>query len=688
METSWEMGAGKFNISGLFEYYSDPYFTSDFYNRAENIDWSRMLGMDEEAELDASISEKWNLNWELNAKGNLSPDNPLFNTVSLPYLKSKIFWQSRELENIDAYPLSADPDRHFYYPVSMQLPNVEIHVAGKILEMSSSKIRAAVAEDSVAENDQSPEIVSEEPGKGYLIPDFRPAEGSIVETKSEEFAGTAMLENLRLPEAKKDLYVQPEREDLSLVLSYDLRPGIIVENTFDSDSENWPSPEDVDYESRYTTMVVSDTTTLDYKLNLQEGLINLNQGLAHSGTYQTRYRGTSETIDNWEDLVMGDYQQTRSDLATTMLVSFYPLMDSPDFKYSFLTYKLNWIFFSTILNEWLSAYGSPVYYNRTGEWNSDTVKEHNAQGRFEYRPLERAHTLTLSTQMPPLLASISGELIFYLWILKSRVNSVYSEISPDNWQLQPLVVEETLEIGDEFSFSEQLRFDLEDSLLTKSISGINLWNFNASFTAERLLPVEWSTDVGWKDQGVTEEFMAGNIQLGYTSDPEPLFLWKNRIWLESNMNTSWNMDLRRFTENSLNFSFKLDLFIYKFLEFSFSSVHVNNLTHRYFPAFTKELDIPWMNPITDLLRSFNFWNIDDRYNSAFKLKNIALKAIHHLHDWDLSFIYEGKPVLFTDLSNALKYRWESTFSIFLQWIPIPEVKSTVRGDGSAFYVRG
>lgn len=689
METSWKMGEGKFTLSGLFEYYSDPFFTSDFYNRAENIDWSRMLGMDEEAEPDASVSEKWNLKWELNAKGDLAPDNPLFNTMSLPYLKSKVFWQSRELQNADTRPLSADPGRHFYYPVSMQLPSAEIHVAGKILEVSSSKSGAGVMEDSAAENDQPPEIESEEPGKGYLIPDLGPAEGlkdSMLETLSEEFAGTVILEDLKLPEAKKDLYMQPEREDLSLVLSYNLRPSIIVENTFNS--ENWQSPENVDYESRYITLVASDTTTLDYKLNLQEGWITLNQGLAYSGTYQTRYRGTSETIDNWDDLVMGDYQQTRSDLATTMLVSFYPLMDSPDFKYSFLTYKLNWIFFSSILNEGLSAYGSPVYYNRTAEWNSDTVKEHNAQCRFEYRPLERAHTLTLSARLPPLLASISGELIFYLWVLKSRINSVYNEISPDNWDLQPLVVEESLEISDEISFTEELRFDLESNLLTKSISSVNLWNFNASFTAERLLPVEWSTVSGWQEQVGTEEFMASNLQLGYTSDAEPLFLWKNRIWLESNMNTSWNMDLRRFTENSLDFTFKLDLFIYKFLEFSFSSVHVNNLTHRYFPAFTNELDIPWMNPITDLLRSFNFWNIDDRYSSAFKLKNIALKAIHHLHDWDLSFIYEGKPVLFTDSSGAFKYRWESTFSIFLQWIAIPEMKSTVRGDGSGFYVRG
>ncbi|MBA7512769.1 LPS-assembly protein LptD [subsurface metagenome] len=689
METSWQIGEGKFTLSGLFEYYSDPYFTSDFYNRAENIDWSRMLGMDEEAEQDTSASEKSNFTWTLNAKGDLAPDNPLFSTVSLSSLESSVYWMSRIRQNAGIYPLLADPGRYFYYPVSMKMPGAEIHVEGKILEISSSK-KGSPVENKEIEGEEAalPEVEDQEPGKGYLIPDLGPVEGledSMVETLSEEFAGTAMLEDLRLPEAKKDLYVQPEREDLSLVLSYDLRPNIIVENTLNS--VNWQSPEDVDYESRYITMVVSDTTALDYTLKLQEGLITLNQGLNYTGTYQTRYRG-SETFDNWKSLVMGDYQQTRSDLATTMGVDFYPLMDSPDFKDSFLAYDLNWIFFSTILNNGLSAYGSPVYYNRTGEWSSDTVKEHKAEFNLKYCPLERVHSLTLGAQLPPLLASISAELIFYLWILKSRVNSVYSEISPDNWDLQPLVVEETLEINEEVSVSEEMRFDLESSLLTKSISAVNLWNFNASFTAERLIPVVWDSDVGWKDQGVTEEFMAGNIQLGYTSDPEPLFLWKNRIWLESSMDTSLNMDLRKFTENSLDFTFKIDLFIYKFLEFSFSSVHANNLTHRYFPAFTNELDIPWINPITDLLDSFKFWDTNARYSSAFKLKSITINAVHHLHDWDLSFIYEGKPVLFTDVSGNQEYRWESTFSIFLQWIAIPEMKRTVWGDDSGFHVRG
>ena len=48
-----------------------------------------------------------------------------------------------------------------------------------------------------------------------------------------------------------------------------------------------------------------------------------------------------------------------------------------------------------------------------------------------------------------------------------------------------------------------------------------------------------------------------------------------------------------------------------------------------------------MNPLTDLLQSFNFFNIQDRYTSNFKLRSLSVKLVHHLRDWDVSFEYAG-----------------------------------------------
>ena len=94
-----------------------------------------------------------------------------------------------------------------------------------------------------------------------------------------------------------------------------------------------------------------------------------------------------------------------------------------------------------------------------------------------------------------------------------------------------------------------------------------------------------------------------------------------------------------------------------------------------------------MNPVVDLARSFNFFNPPDRFLSAFKIRSLSAKAVHHLHDWDLSFEYAGTPKLVTNEFGTRQYEWSPTFAIRLQWIPVPELKAAVSGDRGGIRVR-
>jgi hypothetical protein len=60
--------------------------------------------------------------------------------------------------------------------------------------------------------------------------------------------------------------------------------------------------------------------------------------------------------------------------------------------------------------------------------------------------------------------------------------------------------------------------------------------------------------------------------------------------------------------------------------------------------------------------------------------------VHHLHDWDLTLRYEGKPLLETQASKPV-YTWSDSFSILLQWIPIPELRSNLKADKDGFFIR-
>ena len=79
---------------------------------------------------------------------------------------------------------------------------------------------------------------------------------------------------------------------------------------------------------------------------------------------------------------------------------------------------------------------------------------------------------------------------------------------------------------------------------------------------------------------------------------------------------------------------------------------------RYFP---KTAGRP-INPLIDLLKSFNFFNSDDRKESNFKMKSISLGFVHDLHDWELRFDYTGTRELSYDGS---KYIWDNVYSVSL-----------------------
>ena len=259
----------------------------------------------------------------------------------------------------------------------------------------------------------------------------------------------------------------------------------------------------------------------------------------------------------------------------------------------------------------------------------------------------------------------------------------------DAWILQPLVIQETLDLSDRFQAVEELRFDLQAGRFLKSVSSLTWGGFTASLSAERLPPVEFDDTEGeWVETGEPDRVQLSQFRLGWELQPKAAFFWKNRIWVEPRVDASYTIDLTEFTENSLDFVFGFRFFIHRFMEFSITSASSNGQTYRWFPAAAETVGVTPVNPLLDLLRSFNFFNRQDRLDSGFKLRSISLQAVHHLHDWDLTVTYEGLPNLFSNSSGQLRYRWENTLVILLQWVPLPPVRSRVWLDSTGFYVRG
>ncbi len=676
VKTAGEVGS----VNAHFEYYSDPFFTEDFYTRSEGL----KLTSDLETLLAESepVSLQSNLSWDLSSQFDFSKSvkSSWFQTLSMPYLNAKFTWQSREAPYTSGTPEAADPGRMFYYPSSLVAPDASLSIGGEILRYSKASAKASTPQDtSEPKKSDAKDGVTPDPGKGFRAP---PAPAPASSTKTEKSDGHFTF---RAPQRQKDVDVTGRGTETSASLTYQVQPRATLEQTFDS--SKWEAQEDVDFKLLYSTFETGGSSQLSGNVSFMDKVIDNTLTLTADGTYRTRTNQSSSiTDDQWEDLLNGDLMQDQLSIRGIFQNTLKPLAYVSSLSDSNIAYKFN-----TRLYQ-LTASGSdpdnPQMDSFGPSWDKDSISEHSLQGSLALKALGQTDTLTLTSQLPPLDPDLVGTLDVNVWISKTHMQGGATQ-TEGTWVLHPFIASETLQFADSANVSEELQFDTQAGNLDRSTSQLKLWGFYSSFTAERLFPVT-VTKSGFT-LGDSEKFLPSTFRTGYEYTGDPVWFWKNRVKLNASVKTDWNMDLQRFTENELDFTLALNLSIFRFLDLSFTAVSYNNKTYRYFPWWRDQLEEPLSsadkNPFLDLIRSFDFFNSSNRYDSAFKLKSLSLKAVNHLHDWDLTLEYQGSPQLRTLDNGKSQYQWNSVFAIQVQWVPVPEIHARTHGDYTGFYLR-
>jgi lipopolysaccharide assembly outer membrane protein LptD (OstA) len=686
LDGKWSLSKGTTQVSGKFEYYSDPFFARDFYNRSEETSIARLLGMQTTDVTQTAEGEKRGLTSQMSL--------PTLGAgmrqakISVPYLNANLYWQSKLpdyyalLTDLERYKLAPDPTVYFYYPVSLKLPSAALQVSGVLLSLPSgatappSQPASAPAAPAGAEGLRRPAPESIPPASTPAgatpasLPASTPSPEVVPASKgqpAEESSARLLLSGeapVRPPLPRQKLPEMTPTAPVAFTLSYQARPTVAVEQSFNSAA--WTEPSQVTYDLNYTNLETSTTSSLDWALKIYESLFTLNGSLGLNGSYRTKFRQSYPEDTSWQSLVLGDYRYSQMQVKNVLSASFSPFYADPRFRSTHLSYAVNWLPFRYALDDAASTYGVPVYIGLPPGWNVQTFTQHQAEAAVGMQAGEHLQSLSVSAQLPPLDPTITSRMDAYLWRLRSNVVSVYREQE----NLWSLVAQESLELTPKLRLNEELQMDLMAGAFLRSVSSIAWGGFTAAFTAQQLS---------------TEALEAGSVSAAYRLAQSSLYFWKNRSRVEASLNTSWSMNLYENSygsyDNSLTFSFTLKYYLYKFLEISFTSTSYNNRTYRYFPGLAARVGDQWVNPLTDLLKSFNFFNVEDRYNSAFKLKGIAVDMVHHLHDWDLTLHYEGKPLL-QSLGGKPTYTWGNTFSILLQWIPIPEMRTNMTYDSS------
>jgi lipopolysaccharide assembly outer membrane protein LptD (OstA) len=159
----------------------------------------------------------------------------------------------------------------------------------------------------------------------------------------------------------------------------------------------------------------------------------------------------------------------------------------------------------------------------------------------------------------------------------------------------------------------------------------------------------------------SSQFQTNSLSLMYTGNYQ--FLKDREISI------GWNLNWEHYFVNpvidSFSSLFTLNVQLHKYWMFYYTVLSRNDNLWKYFPE-TAGGDL--INPFVDLAKSFNFFNVEDRKESNFKMKSISFGIIHDLHDWQMIFDYTGSRELSYDGS---RYLWNNTYSVS---IALKEVK--------------
>lgn len=673
LEGTFKSTGDVYSVNADFQYFSDPSFTSDFYTRSEAGIISTVLTPP--TATGAVTPQQANLSWDYTSKLDLTKTIglPFVKSFTMPNLDMKFTWQSRAAPSpYDVYPLSADPGATFYLPASLTLPNVSLSVSGDILSLSTSpaaKPAPAAPEALPGEAGGVKSIEPTDPGKGLR----GPATSNPPPTKS---SATPPRIPFRAPEAQKDLTVGSGQLDSSLTVSYQVQPRATLEHTFDARQGVWVYRQDVDYSVLYRTFETGGTGTVTAAASLWDKLLDLSINMGTDALWRDRFdpKPQYEALPDWQSLLASDLQQDHFTLNSSFQGTFRPLPAIPELSASNIQYNLGLRLYqySYIGTDPLHPQFGPTNFT----WTPSNVTQNSLQSSLIFNTPVTTDSLALTAQLAPLTPTYTGLLSLAAGPAKGKVQGGFADVAGVN-QYQPVVASGTLDFGKPFNATQEVQFDVDSSTLTRSTSQLGIYGFSSAFVGER----------------INNSLVPSTLRVGYESGGDPVWYWKDRIKTDLSVKTHWYMNLQNNLDNLFDFTLTFDVSIYKFLDISFSSYSNNSRTYLYFPSMARSLGQVPLNPLTDLVNSFNFFNPVARTNSSFKIRTITAKVVQHFGDWDLTFQYQGSPQLITTtnpvtFAQITQYTWSPIFAIQVQWNAVPEIKSNIHGDSTGTFLRG
>ncbi len=663
--------------------YSDLLLHDQLKKRNETLGWSKLLTGGELVEANEitefenpKIYQHTSYRWRFPEKA------AVIDRFNFDKIDSQLTLSQNELPEEEAN--GSLNDIGYYYPQTFTPLDIEISFGGNLFNSTSTEPNA----DSTSEQPGSAESGAAPQIPAQIRPPWSEEDSPVSEKSSAE--------EFKVPQPSKSLPVQEKQIKPFFFhsLDYTLQPDFSYHTQFDT--ESFDEPAAVEFSPLYSYIFTDGAANIGYTADLFRDSLQFDQTMKLRGRYRDHF-AEQEGYD-LESLIDQDKSLSYFSVLSISEIKHYFWLSNAALSRSYSSYSIESELYRYAYNQDTDSF-RPTY----PEWSSDSIQAHRSEARLIFDSPVGVQELYTVYKMPPDLQEITAGTNLEYRFLETNAAGKYIEQDAGEWLFGPLdlsgqinffnssllkqeftlqhpdegqdVSRSTLDLNiipDALGIYEQYVWSLDSQRPERSTSSLQLWWLTGSFEMRHTDDYSFSIADGWEKTG-TESFqpyqLSAQIEIPY--NPQPM--WKNRVKISSNISSALQLNLLRYTDSVLQFAWNTNLEIAEFLDLQFRVSSANNTIYRYIPAFTEELGVATQDPIEDLLKSFNFFNRDDRLESKFNLQDISFSLIHYMHDWQLNMEYTGRP----ELNEENEYTWRSEFSIFVQWNPIPEIRKQV-----------
>ena len=684
------IGKSPVSLRIRFPFVSDPYFKSDFFDRSEDMNWFKFMlnnGSEEnKTKTFAQASYNWDIQFSTNPNtGILSPFLSFFNLQ----LSNNVLFNNRKNETLFGEEALYAPERNFYYPKKLN-PKMQLAVKGTVFSTSLLDKKKSTHEAQDMGGITNPFLSDETVHDGTdseSKKNDKAKNDKNISNEAPAYIGTFM-----------PLYTDKEKSKTASnkPLHYDLNYHADAEALHEGlwDEKKWLEPKHInwqDFSSHYYR--VNYTVGLTSSLKVLANLLKVDNSFDFKQNYQRNPYIKDKTEQ--ERIELNNFKANTIRLNNQNAITVSPFYFSELFSGT----NIQWALSETLLQTKFSGtYQQPHYETEKVKWDKKYITLHNFSSTFAVNLNSYTQSLKLTAALPPRLSS---------YTMLASFQHPYGSLSADTkvfekeqnqktennrrWFWSPFTMNAVWNLPYDIRGSQTYIYNIEDKK-SDSFNFSFSWKYlSLRFLMQRDIPYRLDRLLGWQTVGTEKKFAPKSFECNFSNASEPLklYFWKNRLQLSLVLKSTLNINMQKVTESFFTFEPSINFSIYEFLTLKIGTISRNDVIARYFQdSLNLGVTIPGeKNMLTDLLKSFYFWDTKARKESGFKIKSINIGLEHNLKDWTMNFSYSFTPELkYNKLNGRNEYRFISNISFTVMWNPINDIRVKTTTNDTEFKI--